>query len=73
MIRIYKDNKKVYKSSGVSISEKVRDFKNEEPKRTCPYRDLLVNLIDQKKISLSAIAMYIVMDVSKQYYLNKSK
>lgn len=54
MIRVCKDNKKVYKSLGVSISEKDWDFKKEEPKRSCPDRDLLVNLIDQKKIEYRA-------------------
>ncbi len=50
MIRICKDNKKVYKSLGVSISESDWDSKKEVPKRTCNNRTLILNLIDQKKI-----------------------
>jgi site-specific recombinase XerD len=49
MIRVCKDNKKVYKSLGISISAKEWDFKKEEPKRACVDRDLILKLIDQKK------------------------
>jgi len=50
MIRVCKDNKKVYKSLGISVPSKDWDFKKEEPRKNCPSRDLILNLIEQKKI-----------------------
>ena len=50
MIRVCKDNKKVYKSLGISVSAKDWDFKKEEPRKTCSNRNLILNLIEQKKI-----------------------
>ena len=50
MIRVCKDKKKIYKSLGISVSAKNWDFKKEEPKKSCPNRDLILNLIEQKKV-----------------------
>jgi site-specific recombinase XerD len=50
MIRVCKDNKKVYKSLGISLAAKDWDFKKEEPSKTCTSRDLILNLIEQKKV-----------------------
>ncbi len=50
MIRVCKDKKKIYKSLRISVLEKDWDFKKDVPKRSCPNRDLIQNLIDLKKI-----------------------
>jgi len=50
MIRVCKDNKKVYKSLGISVPAKDWDFKKEEPRKNCASRDLILNLVEQKKI-----------------------
>jgi hypothetical protein len=50
MIRVSKDKKKIYKSLGISVIAKDWDFKKEEPRITCPNRDLILNKLEQKKI-----------------------
>jgi integrase len=50
MIRVCKDKKKIYKSLGISVNAKDWDFKKEEPRKTCPNRDLILNRVEQKKI-----------------------
>lgn len=48
MIRICKDNKKKYKSLGVSIQPQFWDFEKNKPRRNCPNKDLINNLISEK-------------------------
>lgn len=50
MIRVCKDKKKVYKALGISIPAKDWDFKKGEPKISCPNRDIILNLTEQRKI-----------------------
>jgi hypothetical protein len=50
MIRVCKDNKKVYKSIGISIAKKDWNFKKEEPKKNFADRDFIQKIIDQKKL-----------------------
>ncbi|MBS5796142.1 MAG: site-specific integrase [Dysgonomonas mossii] len=48
MIRICKDNKKKYKSLGVSIFPQYWDFEKNKPRRNCPKRDFINTLISDK-------------------------
>ncbi|WP_101688562.1 site-specific integrase [Dysgonomonas massiliensis] len=48
MIRICKDNKKKYKSLGVSIFPQYWDFDKNKPRRNCPNKDFINNLISDK-------------------------
>ncbi len=45
MIRVCKDGKKKYKSLGVSVLPQYWDFTKEKPKRNCPNREYLENII----------------------------
>lgn len=48
MIRICKDNKKKYKSLGISVHPNYWDFEKSKPKRNCPRREQILNLINEK-------------------------
>ncbi|MFQ9315803.1 phage integrase SAM-like domain-containing protein [Dysgonomonas mossii] len=48
MIRICKDNKKKYKSLGVSIQPQFWDFEKNKPRRNCPNKDAIQTLISAK-------------------------
>ena len=48
IVRICKDNKKKYKSLGVSIQPQFWDFEKNKPRRNCPNKDLINNLISEK-------------------------
>ena len=48
MIRICKDNKKKYKSLGVSVHPDNWDFEKDKPKRNCPNREQITDLISKK-------------------------
>lgn len=48
MIRICKDNKKKYKSLGVSIFPQFWDFEKNKPRRNCPNKDFINTLIADK-------------------------
>lgn len=48
MIRICKDNKKKYKSLGVSIFPQYWDFDKNKPRRNCPSKNFINNLISDK-------------------------
>ena len=48
MIRICKDNKKKYKSLGISVHPNNWDFKKNKPKRNCPNKDEIQSLITKK-------------------------
>lgn len=41
MIRICKDNKKKYRSLGVSLQSQFWDFEKNKPKRNCPNKELI--------------------------------
>lgn len=45
MVRICKDNKKKYRSLGVSIQPQYWDFEKNTPKRNCPNKDFIKKLI----------------------------
>ena len=49
VIRISKNSKKSYKYLGVSINSKHWDFKKNEPKPSCPNKDYLLKIIQDKK------------------------
>ena len=49
MIRICKDNKKVYKSIGISVSLIHWNFEKNEPKKNCPNRETINKIIETKK------------------------
>lgn len=53
MIRICKDNKKKYKSLGVSVFPQFWDFEKQRPKRNCPDREAILNLINNKTIDFT--------------------
>ncbi len=44
MIRICKDNKKKYKSIGISIQPQFWDFEKNKPRKNCPNRDPIQTL-----------------------------
>jgi integrase len=48
MIRVAKNGKKTYKSLGISINPIYWDFKENKPKRNCPDREQIENLIIEK-------------------------
>lgn len=48
MIRICKDNKKKYKSLGVSIHPQYWDFEKNKPRRNCPNKEAIQSLITEK-------------------------
>ena len=48
MIRICKDNKKKYKSLGVSIHSQYWDFEKNKPRRNCPNKEAIQSLITEK-------------------------
>jgi len=48
MIRICKNNKKSYKSLGVSLNATFWDFDKNKPKRNCPNKDEIQTLINNK-------------------------
>ena len=47
MIRVCKDNKKKYKSIGVSILPQFWDFEKSKPKRNCPNRNIVKQIISK--------------------------
>jgi len=49
MLRVTQGKERVYKTLGISISEKHWNFHKEEPRKTCPNRELILSLINQKK------------------------
>lgn len=52
MVRVCKDGKKKYQSLGISIHPSHWDFKRNEPNETCPNRDEISLLIQQKLYEL---------------------
>ncbi|NDW08227.1 site-specific integrase [Dysgonomonas sp. 520] len=48
MIRICQNNKKKYKSLGISIHAQYWDFEKNKPKRNCPNKEQIINLINDK-------------------------
>lgn len=48
VIRICKDGKKKYQSIGVSVKAEHWDFEKNQPKRNCPNKELIQNIIEQK-------------------------
>lgn len=48
MIRVSKNGKKSYKSLGISINPIYWDFKENKPKRNCPHKEQIENLIVEK-------------------------
>lgn len=54
MICITKDGKRKYKSLGVSILPQHWDFNKNKPKRNCPNKDLITQLINNQIIRRSS-------------------
>ncbi len=52
MVRVCKDGKKKYQSLGISILPSHWDFKKNEPNESCPNRDEIRMLIQQKLYEL---------------------
>lgn len=52
MVRVCKDGKKKYQSLGISIHPSHWDFKKNEPNESCPNRDEIRMLIQQKLFEL---------------------
>lgn len=52
MVRVCKDGKKKYQSIGISIHPSHWDFKKNEPNESCPNRDEIRLLIQQKLYDL---------------------
>lgn len=48
VIRICKDGKKKYQSIGISVKAEFWDFDKNQPKRSCPNRDAIIQIISQK-------------------------
>lgn len=49
VVRISKDSKKSYKYLGISVNPQYWDFKKNEPKPTCPNREYILKIIQDKK------------------------
>ena len=54
ILRISKDGKKTYKSSGISIDAKYWNFSKNMPKPNCPDRDQLIKIIISKKAEIQS-------------------
>jgi len=50
MIRVCKDNKKKYRSLGVSVKPEHWDFEKNKPKNNCPHKDLINKIILDKEL-----------------------
>ena len=48
VIRVCKDGKKKYQSIGISVKPEYWDFEKNQPKRSCPNRDAILQIITQK-------------------------
>lgn len=48
VIRVCKDGKKKYQSIGISVKAEFWDFEKNQPKRSCPNRDAILQIITQK-------------------------
>ncbi|SFL28634.1 Phage integrase SAM-like domain-containing protein [Porphyromonadaceae bacterium KH3CP3RA] len=48
MIRVSKNGKKTYKSLGLSVNPMYWDFEKDKPKRNCPDKKQIENLIIEK-------------------------
>ncbi len=48
MLRLTKSGKRKYVSLGLSVEERFWDFKKNTPKRNCPDRDAILNVIERK-------------------------
>lgn len=53
MIRVCKDNKKKYKSLGISIHPQFWDFEKNKPRKNCPNKEQIQTLISDKVKELS--------------------
>ena len=53
MIRICKDNKKKYQSLGLSVNPQFWDFDKNKPRRNCPNKEQIQNLITERIRALS--------------------
>ena len=49
MIRVCKDGKRTYKSLGISVNPLFWDFSKDKPKRNCPNKEQIEQLISEKK------------------------
>ena len=52
MLRICKQGKMKYLSLGISVDPKFWDFKKNQPKPSCPHRELIQKIILDKKPSI---------------------
>lgn len=57
MLRITQQGKRIYKSLGISVNPNYWDFTKNKPKRNCPNKDLIENLISEKKKLYSQTAL----------------
>ncbi len=48
MLRVTKDRKRRYLSLGISVNPQFWDFEKNKPKRNCPNRDAILNLVREK-------------------------
>ena len=48
MLRLTQNRKRKYLSLGMSVEERFWDFKKNQPKRNCPYRDAILAVIERK-------------------------
>jgi len=53
MISVCKDGKRTYKSLGISINSRYWDFSKNQPKRNCPNKRQIEQLISDKKQAFS--------------------
>lgn len=53
VIRVCKDGKKKYQSIGISVKPEFWDFDKNQPKRSCPNRDAILQIITQKSQEFS--------------------
>ena len=53
MIRVSKDGKRTYKSLGISVNPIFWDFTKNKPKRNCPNKEQIEQLISEKKKAFS--------------------
>jgi len=70
MIRVSKDGKRTYKSLGISINPLFWDFTKNKPKRNCPNKEQIEQLISEKKKAFSQTILE--LNTTKKEYTTNS-
>lgn len=70
MIRVSKDGKRTYKSLGISVNPLFWDFTKNKPKRNCPNKEQIEQLISEKKKTFTQTILE--LNTTKKEYTTNS-